>query len=160
MSAPTLCIAPALPCLALPFPSTRTAPAQHISLQVPFPPIFAHTKFSSPRFPPFVLSLLRPLPCPSTRPGVQFHPQFPHHNRPAPSLPLPSPLSTLPTSHRFLPPNSSFPPTSHSHDSDPLLIRSPKGAEYSRSQQTTCAPSQFNPVCGPHITTLSLTTSV
>ncbi|KAK1446700.1 hypothetical protein CCUS01_12227 [Colletotrichum cuscutae] len=127
MSTPTLCIAPALqvapPGLAIFF---LDAPAQHIHFRSHFRPFSptpsSYLQVRSSRFFPFCVHFhVRP-------PGPSFS-SYPH----APSLPLPSPLSTLPTSHRFLPPNPSFPPTSHSHDSDPLLIRSSKGAEDSRS---------------------------
>ncbi|KAK1538854.1 uncharacterized protein CCOS01_00168 [Colletotrichum costaricense] len=112
------------------FPLGRTGTA-HL-LQVPFPPIFAHPKQVGTRFSPFIRFFPFCVHFHVRPPSPPFS-SYPHHNRPAPSLPLPSPLSTLPTSHRFLPPNPSFPPTSHSHDSDPLLIRSSKGAEDSRS---------------------------
>ncbi|OHF01846.1 hypothetical protein CORC01_02724 [Colletotrichum orchidophilum] len=149
MSAPTLCIAPALPCLALPFSSrthrhsTFTSSSAHFCPHQGWRPVALLV-------PPVQtsVSLLLPLPCPSTRPGTH-----PHHARPAPSLPLPSLYPHFPLLHRFLlqSPEPQFPSYIHPHDSDPLLIRPSKGVEYSRSSQITCAPSSFNPGCKTHM---------
>ncbi|KAK1537664.1 hypothetical protein CPAR01_07777 [Colletotrichum paranaense] len=105
MSTPTLCIAPALqvaaPGLAIFF---LDAPAQHIYFRSHFRPFSPTPSSVTSRYSLFpvhsVLSLLRPLPCPSTRPAVQFlstlhlpfpfphlYPHFPLHIVSSPRTP-------------------------------------------------------------------------